>query len=703
MILFKIIVTVLLISNYCLGDNGEDETLFRYTDEELEQEIRRRWFGGPWQPEQAVSMLNLAVDIATKPNRPTRTRKFDREAKQLLQILTDEEDPFVEPMTDVDDDDYLDDPLVVGSGYSPKLKTIQMIVDMHDGSNGQRRRSAESIEKLYSWYRPNMLPRFKKRLQGGSRPEKLSTLRDSVLKLFKDARDKRQPVHGRMIQKWARQQAALIGLEDFSASDSWLTKFKRRHGIVSRKVTIYTSRSEQENQQSISDSIKNFSIAYREASIPFDQAYIWNFDQTGFNYEPSNLRTLSFRGERDTALEINSRNKHTHSYSLQPMISRDGKLFPKLLIVTQETDNHFGPKVGPKVKELEEKYGNVEVYPTKSGKLTSAIVDQWYSSTLSRAVQDVKNRRSIEDADESAVLILADAWSGHSKTSQQNDLKRIGVQMLRIPPQTTDRLQPLDVNFNRQLKIFYNRIIEEAFYQDVLSNVTSREGIINIQSLIHNQLSSPLYSDMIRYAWRNTDPSFNRSELQNFPPRMVNSIQFEFDDTAKCAKESCDRHAFVRDTNTGKLFCFHHFLDRSFLNNSHASPNNSSQNRRQTRSTDTCHPEVCSDDSTEQDARVEKKFTPTSEAAQIVLGTAPLLFGLPSVISALGSLRSTPKRVSTPQPSVEPKDDAELPDLTEILDQPDTPPTQSSRSSSSTAKPTSKRPKKPRRKPGRRN
>lgn len=88
-------------------------------------------------------------------------------------------------------------------------------------------------------------------------------------------------------------------------------------------------------------------------NLSFDKSKIWNFDQTGFNYEPANLRTLSFKGEWDTILMINSRNKHTHSYTSQPMISRDGKLFPKLLLVTQEPDNGFGPITAVR------KYGNI--------------------------------------------------------------------------------------------------------------------------------------------------------------------------------------------------------------------------------------------------------------------------------------------------------------------------------------------------------
>lgn len=49
------------------------------------------------------------------------------------------------------------------------------------------------------------------------------------------------------------------------------------------------------------------------------------------------------------------------------MISRDGRLFPKALIVTQETDGNFGTILTKRIKELELKYKNIEVYPSKSG------------------------------------------------------------------------------------------------------------------------------------------------------------------------------------------------------------------------------------------------------------------------------------------------------------------------------------------------
>lgn len=140
---------------------------------------------------------------------------------------------------------------------------------------------------------------------------------------------------------------------------------------------MLTTRSELEKSEETALSIIAFAEEYKNESSRYENCRIWNYDQTGFAYEPSNLRTLSFKGERDTHLMIDTANRHTHSYTVQPMISRDGKLFPKLLIVTQEPSENFGPILRPKIAALEREYGNIEVFPSKSGKQVSGKVVSW--------------------------------------------------------------------------------------------------------------------------------------------------------------------------------------------------------------------------------------------------------------------------------------------------------------------------------------
>lgn len=170
-----------------------------------------------------------------------------------------------------------------------------------------------------------------------------------VYQKFCESRQKLQPIHGRTTQRWARQIASQMNLTDFGASASWLVLIKRRHGVVSRKVTNYIGRAEKDRGPQIAASIVEFGPNFTRESKGFDHEHIYNFDQTGFRYEPANLGTFSHRGERDTHIVLDSKNKNTHSYTVQPMITRSGKLTKKLLIVLQEREMViFRPLLSPR-------------------------------------------------------------------------------------------------------------------------------------------------------------------------------------------------------------------------------------------------------------------------------------------------------------------------------------------------------------------
>lgn len=276
-----------------------------------------------------MSILNVAKDLLSSQNRSTRARRFETEAQHILQTLTGYEDPQIDDEVDsTDDQDWLPEPFEIKGSSSVSLATMQRIIDMLDGTNGQRKRTHDGVRSIYQWYDPRYASRFRKILaEGGSRRDKMRALDAAVLEKFRQARTNRLPVHGRMIQRWALQFANHSSILNFTASTRWLHNFKRRSGIVSRKVTLYTSRSERDNHEEIVASIQRFKQEHGAESRQFPMDRVWNFDQTGFNYEPANLRTLSFKGERDTTLLLDSRNKHTHSYTVQPLISRSGRLW----------------------------------------------------------------------------------------------------------------------------------------------------------------------------------------------------------------------------------------------------------------------------------------------------------------------------------------------------------------------------------------
>lgn len=169
-------------------------------------------------------------------------------------------------------------------------------------------------------------------------------------------------------------------------------------------------------------------------------------------------------------------------------------------------------------------------------------------------------------------LLVADSWSGQTNRATQELLQRRGIDFLQLPPLTTKYIQPLDVYFNRQYKIFVQRIIEESADPRAgisREHLTSREGIISTHSLIWNQFGSEAYTDMIRYAWHNTDPHWSTDEFTNRPPpRGVLAIQFSLKGT-RCehrehdSNSLCQRPAFIMCSHCGKALCLKHFMERS--------------------------------------------------------------------------------------------------------------------------------------------
>lgn len=84
-------------------------------------------------------------------------------------------------------------------------------------------------------------------------------------------------------------------------------------------------------------------------------------------------------------------------------------------------------------------------------------------------------------------------------------------------------------------------------------------------SLIWNQFQSPAYEDMLRYAWRNTDPGYSSEELTMgaSKPKLTSAMQFGFEAGSKCQRNGCPNYAFVRCSYCDRLVCVDHFLNRT--------------------------------------------------------------------------------------------------------------------------------------------
>lgn len=82
-------------------------------------------------------------------------------------------------------------------------------------------------------------------------------------------------------------------------------------------------------------------------------------------------------------------------------------------------------------------------------------------------------------------------------------------------------------------------------------------NIIKLQSLVHNQLSSPRYYNLFKYSW------FKSGYVTERPNRFENPVDFAFQRFSRllCDVEGCSEIAVVTCLWCKKLLCFKNFFD----------------------------------------------------------------------------------------------------------------------------------------------
>ncbi|CAF1252143.1 unnamed protein product [Didymodactylos carnosus] len=176
------------------------------------------------------------------------------------------------------------------------------------------------------------------------------------------------------------------------------------------------------------------------------------------------------------------------------------EIYSKRTLTTEGEKKVFGKLVGPMYLCLQEPKGkmgelvkrglfepkNVVIACSSSGKLTSSLVRYWRDKCLLPFVGNES-------------LLLSDSLPGQGDeelyTQQECGGKK--VQRLAIPPKTTSDLQPLDCYTNRQIKNFIKKCHQRVALDELDVDLYQRNNIIKLTSLLHNQLSSPVFDRMM--------------------------------------------------------------------------------------------------------------------------------------------------------------------------------------------------------------
>jgi len=422
------------------------------------------------------------------------------------------------------------------------LEEMKYIVTFYDSRKRNKLASTKRRYKKVKDYR--MIARFKEYIQkNGRKQEKLAEVEEYVKMKFNYAKERFLHVCERDIQRWGGQKARVLGLP-FKASRNWLSFIKKKHRYVSRKITKYVTRREIESREDLENAAMEFVNEVTRECQGIDANDIYNFDESGFKYEFSPKRTLSFKGEKDTLAVISSHNANSHSYTIMPLLSMSGKLEGKLLVCLQEPKGIIGPRVSEGLEVPE----NIYLLASKSGKMDKALMKRWINDCLEPL------------ASQKRIVLLYDSWKGHLDPTLYDNLKN-DCKRFVIPAGTTSLIQPLDRHFFIEYKLFRRKIFDRVNLDEVDLDLHTRQNVIKMHSLIYNQLQAPVFNALGQYAWFSCTYLKERVQFQSVNDKCFNA------DYDKCEQDRCTDESFMQCAHCNLYLCLNHSLVQLHFHN----------------------------------------------------------------------------------------------------------------------------------------
>ncbi len=118
----------------------------------------------------------------------------------------------------------------------------------------------------------------------------------------------------------------------------------------------------------------------------------------------------------------------------------------------------------------------------------------------------------------------------------------------------TALIQPADVILFREWKYFVKRFYNYVSLEEIDIELRVRNCIVKMQSLIYNQLQSPLFYRMLRYAWYKPGYCNENPEFDNLRDIYFNYLEIN------CNIDNCNEENFIQCSHCRKYICFTHFF-----------------------------------------------------------------------------------------------------------------------------------------------
>ncbi|EGT41816.1 hypothetical protein CAEBREN_22452 [Caenorhabditis brenneri] len=290
----------------------------------------------------------------------------------------------------------------------------------------------------------------------------------------------KEEIHERTIRRLGIQQAPVFGLKNFQASNTWVDNIKHKFGFGSRHIDRRITKSKRSKSPTPEEKVKVFlTTEVPRIKKKYPSNRIFNVDQTGVKYEATSNRTLTKRGRQKVDRVAQSEYGIKHSFTVTPCISAAGELLDKTFVTLSEPvpPQSFSQMVAP--------FTHLHVTHSKSGVMTSDLAIEWFTKNF---LPNVPNDS----------CLLLDSWYGFNRMMQLPTVKQKKLEIVVFPKKTTDKLQPLDLSFNRQIKSFMRTLEDHIRHHEKDISVAQRATKLKIITFTTNQFKADRFKGLIQ-------------------------------------------------------------------------------------------------------------------------------------------------------------------------------------------------------------
>ena len=291
-----------------------------------------------------------------------------------------------------------------------------------------------------------------------------------VLKLF--------CIEGPVVQAKARELHKKLcdrrggGPSDFTASDGWLWRFSKRHGI--RQLTLQGEKLSAD-QPAADSFISTFQEFIEENHYTLNQ--VFNCDETGLYFKLMPQKSLASSFEKSA----DGRKTQKERVTINACANASGSIKLPLLLIGKSKNPRCFKNISR--DQLPVKYTN-----QKNAWVNASLFAEWFHDSFVPTVQ----KKLVEMSVEPRAILLLDNCSAHPDESEL--VSRDGKVIAKfLPPNVNSLIQPMDQGILVSIKRRYKRkILEELLFQN-------DEGMSIVQFL--KQIDMLKVSTIIAASW----------------------------------------------------------------------------------------------------------------------------------------------------------------------------------------------------------